>query len=246
MKLPNLKITRNLSEKVYDYLEEQILTGALLVGARLPTEPELSKGFGVSRTVIREAIQKLKAQGLVISKVGNGSFVASDPMAQIRKVFSHFRQIYANKHAILDYVRLRTLIEVECMRIVGEAKDPKCLQALETIVNLMGDKVSPPTVEEFEQLDMSFHITMAEYTNNIMFQAILEPLKDFSRRTGLRELQRSDFTPNRREALWKEHRELLDMIKEGKVDEATSFFRERMKLTIELFGGDETQSVSNH
>lgn len=242
MKLPNLKVTRHLSDKVYDYLEEQILTGALDVGARLPTEPELSKGFGVSRTVIREAIQKLKAQGLVVSKVGNGSFVASDPMAQIRKVFSHFRQIYANKHAILDYVRLRTLIEVECMRIVGEAQDPKCIQALEDIVDKMGDVESPPTHEEFEELDMRFHITMAEYTDNILFQAILEPLKDFGSRSGLRNMQRLDFTPARRKTLWEEHRKLLDMIKTGKVDEATAFFRERMKLTIELFGGEEESS----
>ena len=242
MKLPNLKITRHLSDKVYDYLEEQILAGELLVGARLPTEPELSKGFGVSRTVIREAIQKLKAQGLVVSKVGNGSFVASDPMAQIRKVFSHFRQIYANKHAILDYVRLRTLIEVECIRIVGEARDSKCLQSLENIVQQMGNRETPPTLEEFEKLDMSFHITMAEYTNNIMFQAILEPLEDFGRRSGLIDMQRSDFTPTRRDALWKEHRQLLDMIKEGEVDEATAFFRDRMRDTIELFGEIEAQS----
>jgi len=240
MNLPNLKITQNLSDKVYDYLEEQILTGALRVGARLPTEPEMSKGFGVSRTVIREAIQKLKAQGLVISKVGNGSFVASDPVGQIRKVFSHFRRIYANKQAILDYVRLRTLIEVECMRIVGEARDPKCLQELEDIVNKMGNIDPPPSVEEFVMLDMSFHITMAEFTNNIMFQAILKPLKDFGRRSGL--LGKQEFTPTRQENLWKEHRKLLDLIKKGEVDEAISFFQERMKLTIELFDGKAEKS----
>ena len=239
MKLPNLKITRHLSDKVYDYLEEQILTGALEIGARLPTEPELSKGFGVSRTVIREAMQKLKAQGLVVSKVGNGSFVANDPMAQIKKVFSQYRQIYANKQAILDYVRLRTIIEVECMSIVGREQNPECMQALEDIVEKMGKETSD--MDEFSRLDMNFHLTMADYVGNIMFQAILEPLKEFGARTGLLDAQRPDFKI-RREETWKEHRKLLDLLKQGRIDEATEFFRDRMRRTIELFGGEEEQA----
>lgn len=233
MKLPNLKVTKHLSDRVYDYLEGQILSGELALGARLPTEPELSKGFGVSRTVVREAIQKLKAQGLVISKVGNGSFVASDQMEQIKRVFTQYRQIYANKRAILDYVRLRTIIEMECLSIVAEKRDPACLEALESIVDRMGDSESV-TLEEFNRLDMEFHLTMAEHSGNIMFQAILEPLKDFGARTGLLEKQRSEF-PARRGALYKEHRQLLDMIKNGQAEEAKAFFRDLMTHTIEVF-----------
>ncbi|MCB1105065.1 MAG: FadR family transcriptional regulator, partial [Cephaloticoccus sp.] len=218
--------------KVYDYLEGQILGGELPVGARLPTEPELSKGFGVSRTVVREAIQKLKAQGLVVSKVGNGSFVASDQMAQIKKAFSHYRQIYANKRAILDYVKLRTIIELECMNIVGRERNPACLRELDAIV----DKMKDPQIsfEEFEQLDMSFHLTMAANSGNIMFQAILEPLKEFSTRSGLLERQRTVFT-ERRQPLWEEHRKLLDLIKAGRVEEAQAYFREQMKHTLDTF-----------
>lgn len=236
MKLPNLKVTQHLSDQVYDYLEEQILSGKLALGARLPTEPELSNGFGVSRTVVREAMQKLKAQGLVISKVGNGSFVASDQVEQIKKVFSHYRQIYANKRAILDYVRLRTIIELECLSIVAEKQDPECLRALEAIVEKMSDSESI-TLEEFNRLDMKFHLTMAEYSGNIMFQAILEPLKDFGARTGLLEKQRSEF-PARRDALYREHRQLLDMIKHGQAEEAKVYFRGLMRHTIELFAAD--------
>lgn len=234
MKLPNLKVTRNLSDKVYDYLEEQILSGALDVGARLPTEPEMSQGFGVSRTVIREAIQKLKAQGLVVSKVGSGSYVASDPTAQIKKVFSHFSQIYANKRIILDYVRLRTVVEIECISFVARQQDPVCLAALEAIVEKMGDpKMS--RLEDFNNLDMEFHLVMAEATGNIMFQAILEPLKDFGAKSGLFDKQRNVFE-QRREPIRQEHRLLLDLIKAGDVEKATAFFRERMRHTLEYIG----------
>lgn len=237
MKLPNLKVTRHLSDKVYDYLEEQILSGALELGARLPTEPELSQGFGVSRTVVREAMQKLKAQGLVVSKVGNGSFVATDSMSQIKKVFSQFRQIYANKRAILDYVKLRTIIEVECMRIVGTAQDPDCFEKLELIVDRMA-AAKFTTMEEFARVDMEFHLTMAAFSGNIMFQAILEPLKEFSTRAGLLDMQRDDFETSC-EITLQEHRNLLDMLKKGDVEEATSYFRDRMRLTMEFFGGEK-------
>jgi len=236
MKLPNLKITKHLSDKVYDYLEEQILSGSLELGSRLPTEPQLSKGFGVSRTVVREAIQKLKAQGLVVSKVGNGSFVATDQLAQIKKVFGQYRQIYANKRAILDYVRLRTIIEVECMRVVGTERKPESLRALNDLVDQMGNpKLS--SADEFYRLDMEFHLTMAAHAGNIMFQAILEPLKDFGIRSGLLDSQRHDFS-NWKSLMWQEHRDLLDLIEAGQVDEAKAFFLDKMRRTIEMISED--------
>ncbi|MTH79556.1 FadR/GntR family transcriptional regulator [Paracoccus aestuariivivens] len=64
-----------LSEKVVKQLKAEILSGGLHLGAQLPTEPGLMERFGVSRTVVREAIAALRNDGLVSSTQGRGMFV---------------------------------------------------------------------------------------------------------------------------------------------------------------------------
>ncbi len=67
---------RRLSDDIVDRLEGMILEGTLTSGQRLPAERALAEQFGVSRPSLREAIQKLVAKGLLVSRQGGGNFVA--------------------------------------------------------------------------------------------------------------------------------------------------------------------------
>ena len=69
---------RSLSAEVVDRLAEQIISGKLPAGAKLPSEQEMMRGMGVSRTVVREAVAALRARGLVITRQGDGAFVDRD------------------------------------------------------------------------------------------------------------------------------------------------------------------------
>src|SRR5882672_6066924 len=69
---------KNLTVKLVDLLAAEITSGKLAPGARLPTEQEMMASFGVSRTVIREAVSALRSEGLVLTRQGVGAFVASD------------------------------------------------------------------------------------------------------------------------------------------------------------------------
>src|ERR1700732_1368161 len=69
---------KSLTSEVVDRLAEQIMSGKLPVGAKLPSEQEMMKGMGVSRTVVREAVSALRARGLVITRQGAGAFVDRD------------------------------------------------------------------------------------------------------------------------------------------------------------------------
>ncbi|MGO7208091.1 FadR/GntR family transcriptional regulator, partial [Rhizobium ruizarguesonis] len=71
---------QRLAQQVIDQLRAQIETGTLRVGDQLPTEPQLEATFGVSRTVVREAIADLRSAGFVKPIQGKGVFVA-DPKA---------------------------------------------------------------------------------------------------------------------------------------------------------------------
>ena len=66
---------RSLAQELVDALGERIRTGALPPGTKLPTEAAVMEEFGVSRTVVREAISKLQAAGLVDTRHGVGTFV---------------------------------------------------------------------------------------------------------------------------------------------------------------------------
>lgn len=70
---------QRLAQRVIDQLRMQIETGKLRAGDQLPTEPRLEAAFGVSRTVVREAIADLRAAGLVRPVQGKGVFVSDTP-----------------------------------------------------------------------------------------------------------------------------------------------------------------------
>src|SRR5919109_4456101 len=79
VKIRPLAAARKLSRGLFEQLAEQIKSGRLSAGARLPTEEELSRAARVSRTVVREAVAALRAEGLVVTRQGVGAFVSAAP-----------------------------------------------------------------------------------------------------------------------------------------------------------------------
>src|SRR5471030_121108 len=76
---PYHSVRRSLNSELVDALRQQIETGELKVGDRLATEAEMVQRFNVSRTVVREALSKLQAAGLVETRHGIGTFVCEAP-----------------------------------------------------------------------------------------------------------------------------------------------------------------------
>src|SRR5215471_19086075 len=69
---------KNLTAELVEVLTREITAGKLAPGARLLTEQEMMATFGVSRTVVREAVAALRSEGLVLTRQGVGAFVATD------------------------------------------------------------------------------------------------------------------------------------------------------------------------
>jgi DNA-binding transcriptional MocR family regulator len=66
-----------------NWLRERIVSGRIALGERLPGEEALKRSFGVDRSVVRRAVQVLRAEGLVVTRHGIGSFVAAVPTVQV-------------------------------------------------------------------------------------------------------------------------------------------------------------------
>src|SRR5579862_3452137 len=169
-----LEAPKSLSSEVIDRLAEQIMSGKLPVGAKLPSEQEMMKGMGVSRTVVREAVAALRARGLVVTRQGAGAFVAADAD---RRPFQLTFDGLPSIAEVLDVMELRASVEVEAAGLAAErgsaATRRKVNEALVAIETALARGES--AIDE----DFAFHRAIAAATGNPQFAHFLEYLGRF-------------------------------------------------------------------
>ncbi len=156
-------------------LAAEITSGRLTPGARLPTEQELTAALGVSRTVVREAVAVLRAEGLVETRQGVGAFVVRDVQ---RRPFRIDLDGLSSIAEVVQVMELRTGVEVEAAGIAAErvnaparGRIARALAAIETAI-VRGE----PAIDE----DFAFHQAIADATGNPHFSRFLEFLGAFS------------------------------------------------------------------
>jgi len=103
---------RRLSDDIVEQLEGMILEGTLKSGERLPAERALAEQFGVSRPSLREAIQKLAAKGLLVSRQGGGNYVAESLGSTFSDPLLHLLE--NNPEAQRDLLEFRQTLEASC------------------------------------------------------------------------------------------------------------------------------------
>ncbi len=161
----NKKPRENLTQKVIGLLKSQIDSGSLKVGDKLPTEQQLIPQYGVSRTVIREAIASLKAAGLLESKHGVGVFV-TQPQRSTQKL----NLLLQNSHTISDTIEaleLRAAVEIEAAGLAAIRCSPA--QEAEIFDCYYAFKDKKDTNQHTEEEDFKFHVAIAKATNNQHF-----------------------------------------------------------------------------
>jgi DNA-binding FadR family transcriptional regulator len=167
--LEPLRPQRNLAGEVVKRLADAIRGGWLEPGARLPTEQELMAALGVSRTVVREAVAALRADGLVTTRQGSGAFVAADAS---RVPFRIDPEGLSSIDDVLEVMELRLAIEVEAAALAAErvtaaglAPIRRALRAVEAALQRGGG-----AIEE----DFAFHRAIAAASGNSRIGELLE------------------------------------------------------------------------
>ncbi|MBL8672041.1 MAG: FadR family transcriptional regulator, partial [Alphaproteobacteria bacterium] len=117
---------RNLTHAIFDRLAGEILGGRMAPGARLPTEQEMVRSMGVSRTVVREAVAALRAEGLVVTRQGIGAFVAGDVQ---RRPFRIDPEGLRSIDEVVEVMELRMGIEIESAGLAAERAGAAQLRA---------------------------------------------------------------------------------------------------------------------
>lgn len=199
-----------LADSLATLLAGQIERGQLAPGDRLPTEAQMCAAHGVSRSVVREAVHRVKSRGLVVSRQGSGVFVA--PPAPHRPL-EFDPQVLESVDAVVHVVEVRRVLEGEMAALAAEratraqvAGLKRALAAIDAAAAAGHDGVAE---------DLAFHRAIGEATGNPQFSRLLAFLEQYLRE-GMRitrgnEARRADFM----EAVRREHRVIVDAIAAG-------------------------------
>lgn len=168
-----LEAPRNLSAELAARLAADITGGKLPPGSRLPTEQEMITATGVSRTVVREAVAALRADGLVVTRQGVGAFVVE----RIRRPFKVDFDENSSLNEVLNVMELRTGVEVEAAGLAAERAKPA--QVKKIADRFAGIQRAIDRGETAVEEDFAFHCEIAAATGNPQFQRFLEYLGRF-------------------------------------------------------------------
>ncbi len=168
---PALQRARSLSAATERLLADRIRDGTLAAGAKLPREADLMTEFGVSRTVVREAISRLQAAGMVETRHGIGSFVVGLGDASAFRVSAGQLGTLQDVIAVLE---LRIAVETESASLAAQRRTAENLAAMaaasasfEAAVEAGRDAVGP---------DFQFHLEIARATQNARFTDLMNTL----------------------------------------------------------------------
>jgi DNA-binding FadR family transcriptional regulator len=169
MRIRPLAAERKLSRGLFDQLAEQIKSGRLAPGERLPTEQEFTRAARVSRTVVREAVAALRAEGLVITRQGVGAFVSAEPQ---RAPFRLEPERMQSLGDILNVMELRLGVEIESAGVAAERVSRVQLRAIAAALDTIERAAlqGKSAVDE----DLAFHRAIAEATGNPEFARFLQ------------------------------------------------------------------------
>jgi len=165
---------RNLTREIAERIAEHIASARLMPGAKLPTEQEMVAAMGVSRTVVREALAALRADGLVVTRQGAGAFVAPDAD---RRPFRLALDGLPSIAAVLEIMELRASVEVEAAGLAASRGSAAARRRVRHALAAIDAALvrGEPAIEE----DFSFHRAIAEATGNPQFPHFLEYLGRF-------------------------------------------------------------------
>jgi GntR family transcriptional regulator, transcriptional repressor for pyruvate dehydrogenase complex len=213
---------RSLAHELIARLAADITGGRIPPGSRLPTEQELIAATGVSRTVVREAVAALRAEGLVVTRQGVGAFVP----ANARRPFRVDVDRLSSLREVLDVMELRTGVETEAAGLAAERGSPAQVRSIADCLAAVDDALRRG--EDAIDQDFAFHCSIADATGNPQFRRLLEHLGRLiiPRQT----IQGGPGIPRRlyTETFQKEHRDIVQAIRAGAVAPARAAMRRHL------------------
>jgi GntR family transcriptional repressor for pyruvate dehydrogenase complex len=208
-----------LADQIYQQLLEQIVSGKLLIGQRLPSEAQLCELFGVSRPVVRETIARLQADALVMTRKGSGTVVLRRPDREVLSL--------AASGEIADLMRcfeFRIGLEGEAAYLAAQRRTDEDIEAIEAAITALDGVIERGEVGV--DADFRLHAAIAQSTKNIFFIEQLNSLSQYVR-NGMNLTRRLSLARKRKRQVLvqNEHRKIVRLIGQQDEDGARNAMR---------------------
>lgn len=164
------KTRPSFADHVYNSIYGRISNGEYAPEQKLPSEMLLATEFSVSRPVLRDALERLRSEGFIVSRQGAGNFVSARQVNPLG---------FGRIETIADIQRcyeFRLTIEPQTARLAAERCDDELLSEIKRALDLMG--VATGSMMHREDADFTFHVAVAKGANNPYFEATLRALHE--------------------------------------------------------------------
>ena len=160
----HIRRNEHLPARIAAQIGRDIAEGRIVPGEKLPTEHVLAKGFGVSRSVVREAIAQLRNEGLVETRQGVGAFVTEQRARQSIRIE---QDDLHDRESFRELFQLRLPLEIEAAGLAAVHHDQADLDKLDETLEAMtgADKWTDQGIVA----DLAFHRILAAATKNEYF-----------------------------------------------------------------------------
>ena len=160
--------SRGLVSEIVERLKLDIEAGVLKPGDKLPTEAAIMGNFSVSRTVVREALSRLQASHLVVTRHGIGTFV-NEPL--VKSNFTINSEDFSTLKDVISVLELRISLETEAAGLAAKRRKPENLSAMKQALQTFKDSISLDS--DNVASDFDFHIEVARATDNRHFADLM-------------------------------------------------------------------------
>lgn len=234
MKRPGETPRPKLADRLVAAIRAEIAAGALRPGARLPTEGQLCAQYSVSRTVVREAVARLAADGLVTPRQGAGVFVNEGAIGGVGAMLA---DLSGTMETVLNVLEVRVAVEIEAAALAARrrsaSQEARIVEAFNAFEGALC--AGRPTGEA----DFAFHRAIAEATNNFVYVEVLDVL---GRRTIPRDLVTAVspqllHSREYQQCLQAEHHAILAAISDGDPDGARDAMRDHLSASRRRYHG---------
>lgn len=163
--------TKKASEEIYEQIRQLIIEGAILPGQRLPSERKMMEQMQRSRATIREALRLLEREGYIRTQPGSSGAIVQKPNVDnaVQSLESIMQIQQLNMDNILEF---RRMVESDGAALAAARRSRKDIEQMDRILKQAKDAIGDK--DRFIELDLEFHLAVAEATNNVMYVIMLQ------------------------------------------------------------------------
>ncbi len=201
-------------------IKTRILAGQFGEDGVLPSEGDLARSYGVSRTVIREAMRGLRGQGLVEVSQGRAPRVKPvDPQTVVSSLTTLLRR---GGGTLLHLLEVRRPLESEMVALAAERAQPEDIARLEETIVELG---RASTLEKKIQIDGRFHRILAEIARNPIFGLLMDTVSGLLHESRVRTISHSGT-----DIVIRHHTKILDAVRRHNVEGARKAMMEHLAM----------------